>query len=58
MKTLIISKKEMKDAMKIVKTVEKSELLIKGVSKQLKMKQKKQRAGFLGMLLGIFLIGY
>ena len=44
--------------MKIVKTVEKSELLIKGVSKQLKMKQKKQRAGFLGMLLGIFLIGY
>ena len=40
--------------MKIVKSLEKSGLLIKGVSKTAKNEVKKQKGGFLGMLLGTF----
>ena len=46
--TLIISNKEMED---IMKTVEESGLLIKGISETNKNETKEQKAGFLGMLL-------
>ena len=48
---LIISNDEMEDTIKIVKSLEDSCLLSKRV-KQFKMKQKKQKGGFLSMLLG------
>ena len=41
----------MDDFMKIVKSLEESGLLIKGVSKAIKNEAKEQKAGFLGMLL-------
>ena len=41
MTTLIISNKEMNDIMKIVKSLEKFGLLIKGVSKTIKNEAKK-----------------
>ena len=50
--TLIISNEEMNDNMKIVKSLEKSGLLIKGVSETIKTEGKKLKGGFLGMLLG------
>ena len=43
---LVISNEEMNDIMKIVKSVEDSGLLIKGVRKQLKMKQKNKKEDF------------
>ena len=39
--------------MKIMKSLEESDLLIKGVSKTIKNKTKEHRDGFLGMFLGI-----
>ena len=51
MTTLIIPDKEINDIMKIVKSLEKSSLLIKVVSKILKNKAKEQKGGFLIMLL-------
>ena len=42
----------MNDVMKIVKSLEKSGLLIKGVSETIKNEAKKQKGGFLSMLLG------
>ena len=50
--TLIISDKEMNDIMKIVKSIEESGLLIKGVSETIKNEAKERRRGFLEMLLG------
>ena len=41
----------MDDIMKMVKYLEESGLLIKGVSDTIKNEAKKQRGGFLGMLL-------
>ena len=49
--TLIISKEEM-DIMKIVKSIEESQLLIKGVSETIKNKAKEQKREFFEMLLG------
>ena len=49
---LIISNEEMNDIMKIVKFLDKSGLLIKGVSETIKNEAKEQKGGFLGMLLG------
>ena len=49
--TLIISNEEINDIMKISKSVKKSGLLIKGVSKTIKNQIKEQKGGFLGMLL-------
>ena len=49
--TLIISNEEMIDIMKIIKSLEESGLLIKGVSETIKNEAKKQKEGFLGMLL-------
>ena len=49
---MIISNEEMKDIMKIVKSLQESDLLIKVVTKATENETKKQRGGFLGILLG------
>ena len=49
---LIISNQEMNDIMKIVKSLEKSCLLIKDVSETIKNEPKEEKGGFLRMLLG------
>ena len=51
-RTLIISNEEMNDIMKIVKSVEESELLIKGVGETIKNEAKEQKGGILRTLLG------
>ena len=48
---LIISNEEMNDIMKIVKSLEESDLLIKSISKTIENKAKEQKGRFLGMLL-------
>ena len=50
--TLIISSDEMNNILKIVKSLENSGLLLKGVSETIQHKAKEQRGGFLSMLLG------
>ena len=45
-------KKKKNDIVKIIKSLEESGLLMKGVSKTIKNEAKKQKSGFLGMLLG------
>ena len=50
--TLIIYNEETKFSMKIVKPLEDSGLLIKGVDETIKNEAKEQKGGFLGMLLG------
>ena len=52
MKTLIISNNEMEDIIKIVKSLEDSGLLLKGVSETVQNEVKEQKGGFLSMLLG------
>ena len=52
MTTLIISNKEMKDIMKIVKFLEESDLLIKGASETIENEAKEQKNGFLDILFG------
>ena len=49
---LIIEQGDMKDIMKIIKALENSGILLKGVSKTTKNETKEQRGGFLSMLLG------
>ena len=49
---LIISNDEMDDILKIVKSLENSGVLLKGVSETIQHEAKEQRGGFLGMLLG------
>ena len=49
---LIISNDEMEDIIKIVKYLEDSGLLLKGVSKTVQNEVKEQKGGFLSMLLG------
>ena len=57
MTTSIIPNKEMEDIMKIVKSLEGSGLLTKGVSGAIKKEAKKQRRGFLGSFAGtLFLL--
>ena len=51
--TLIISSDEMKDIIEIVKSLEYSGLLLKGVSETIQNEAKEQKGGFLSMLLGI-----
>ena len=48
----IISNDEMKDIMKTVKLIEESGLLIKWISETIKNEAKKQKGGFLSILLG------
>ena len=50
--TSIISNEEMNDMMKIVQGLEDSNILLKGVTKTIKEETKKQKGGFLSMLLG------
>ena len=49
---LIISNNEMEDIIKIVKSLEDSGLLLKGVTKTVQNEAKEQKGGFLSMLLG------
>ena len=49
---LIISNEKMEDIMKIVKSLEESGLLIKGISETSKNERKEQKGEFLPMLLG------
>ena len=51
MTILIILNEELNDIMKIIKSLEESVLLIKGVSETIKNLAKEQKGGFLGMLL-------
>ena len=50
--TIIISNDEMDDLLKIVKSLEDSNVLLKGVSETIQHEAKEQRGGFLSMLLG------
>ena len=59
--TLMISNDEMDDILKIVKSLEDSNVLLKGVRETIQHEAKEQRRGFLGMLLGTLgasLLGY
>ena len=49
---LIISNKGMNDIMKIIKSLQESDLLIKDVSEEIKNEAKEEKGGLLGMLLG------
>ena len=51
-KNLIISNKEIKDIMEIVKVLVDSNILLKGVTNTTKNEIKDQKRGFLGILLG------
>ena len=53
-KTLITSNDEMKDILKIVKSLEDFGLLLEGVSETIKNEAKEQKGGFLSMLVGTF----
>ena len=50
--TLIIANDEMEDFIKIVKSLENSGLLLKGVTETVQNELKEQKGGFLSMLLG------
>ena len=50
--TLIISNEEIEDIMRIIRFLEESGFLIKGISGTTKNEAKEQTGGFLGMLLG------
>ena len=50
--TLIISNKDIEDLTKIVKSLENSGLLLKGVTELVQNEVKEQKGGFLSMLLG------
>ena len=52
MAALIMSNKEKKDMMKLVKSLEKSGLLIEVVSETIRNEVKEQKGGPLGMLFG------
>ena len=49
---LIIEQEDINDIMKIIKALENSGILLKGVSKAIKNEAKEQKGGFLSMLLG------
>ena len=50
--TLIVSNKDLNDMIKIVKSLENSDILLKGVTETIKNETKNQKGGLLGMLLG------
>ena len=50
--TLIISNDEIHDIIKIIKSLEDSGLLLKGVTKTVQNQVKEQKGGFPSMLLG------
>ena len=49
---LIIEEEDMQDIIQIIKELENSDILLKGVSKTIENEIKEQRGGFLSMLLG------
>ena len=49
---LIIEEEDMQDIIKIIKELENSDILLKGVSKTIENEIKEQRGGFLRMLSG------
>ena len=49
---LIIEEEDMHDLIKIIKELENSDILLKGVSKTIENEIKEQKGGFLNMLLG------
>ena len=51
-RTLIISNEKMEDIMKIVKSLEESGALIKGISETIENETKEQKRGLLPILLG------
>ena len=53
MATLIISNNEIEDIIRIVKSLEDSGLLVKGITETVQNEVKEQEVGFLSMLLGI-----
>ena len=50
--TLVNSNEELNDIMKIIKALEDSDILLKGISKTIKSDIKKQNGNGLGMILG------
>ena len=50
--TLVISNDQMNDIIKVVKSLEDSTLLLKGVAKTVQNEVKEQKGGFLSMFLG------
>ena len=52
MTTLITSNNEIEDIIKIVKSLEDSGLLLKGVTEKVQNEVKEQKGGFLSVLLG------
>ena len=52
--TLTISNKDMDDLIKIVKSLDDSGLLLKGINESVQNEIKEQKGGFLSMLLGTF----
>ena len=50
--TLIISNNEIEDLIKIVKSLESSDLLLKRITESVQNEIKEQKSGFLSMLLG------
>ena len=50
--TIIFSNEDLDDMIKIVKALEDSDVLMKGVTETIKNETKKQKDGFLSMLLG------
>ena len=59
--TLIISNEEMNDILKIVQSLEDSNVLLIGITKTIENETKEQKRGFLGILLGTLgasLLGY
>ena len=56
MTTLIISNDEIHDISKLVKSLEESGLLLKGVTQTVQNKVKEQKGGFLSVLLGTLVV--
>ena len=50
--TITVSSNEMKNIIKIVKSLENSGLLLKGIRETIENEAKEQKEGFLSMLLG------
>ena len=50
--TLIISNEELNEIMKIIRALENSNILLKGITKTIINETKEQKGEFLGMLLG------
>ena len=51
--TLVIANEDMNDIMKIIKALENSGILLKGVAKTIENETEEQKGSFLSMLLGI-----